>query len=73
MAKSEGFAEQIQAGAAALVMGYFLLLIFDALPTGNIANGPFSASYWLLSLLPYLLVLLGIVILVSMVSEVFNI
>lgn len=72
MSQGEGLAERVQAGILALLMGYFLLLVFDALPTGDIANGPFSGAYWILSFIPYLLVLLGIVILLSMISEVFN-
>jgi len=72
MSWGEGFVEKIQAGIMALLMGYFLLLVFDALPTGDLANGPFSGAYWILSFMPYLLVLFGIVILLSMISEVFD-
>ena len=70
MAEGEGIFEKIQAGVVALLMGYFLLLFFDAFPTEDIINGPFGDAYWILSLLPYLLVLLGVVLLVSMIAEV---
>lgn len=73
MTQGEGFAEKIQAAVVGLLMGYFLLIFFDAFPTEDLANGPFADAYWILSLLPYLLVFLGIVILASMISEVMNI
>lgn len=72
MSGDDGFIQMLQAGIAALLMGYFLLLFFDAFPTRDLANGPFEDAYLILSFLPYLLVILGIVILASMISEVIN-
>ena len=63
---------KIQGGIVALLLGYFLLRFFNVFPTDNIADGPFSDAYWIISLMPWMLVLLGVVILISMVVEVAN-
>lgn len=62
--------ELLQGGAAALLMGYLLLKVLDALPE---ISGPFGDAYWLFSLMPWLLFALGVVLLISMFSEVLNI
>lgn len=72
MSGSEGPIELLQGAAAAILGGYLLYKIMNALSTGSLVDGPFSETYWLLSLMPWMLVLLGVVLLLSMFSEVFD-
>lgn len=62
----------LQLGVAALVailMGYFLLQFLNVFPS---INGTFGRAYLIFSLMPWLLFILGIVLFLSMLSEVAN-
>ncbi len=70
MTQGEDAVELLQGTIAAFIGGYLLLKFLDVLPTGDIANGPFGDAYWIFTLMPWLLFLLGIVLLLTMVRGV---
>lgn len=72
MVGDEGPIEKFQGAVVALICAYLLLSFFGVFPTEAVAGGPFSEAYWIISLIPWLLVILGVVLLLSMFSEVFE-
>lgn len=72
MAREEDAVELFQGVIAAFIAGYLLLKFFEAVPTEGVSSGPFSDAYWIFSLMPWLLFVLGVVLLLSMFAEVFD-
>ncbi|WP_435062552.1 hypothetical protein [Halobaculum sp. EA56] len=69
MSSVEGFASGIQAVVVLLIMAFFLNEFISAMP-GDLLSGPFSDTLFFISNLPWILVVMGVLVLLTMIAEV---
>ena len=69
MSNIEGFASGIQAVVVLLIMAFFLNKFISAIPI-DLLSGPFSDTIFLISNLPWILVVMGVLVLLTMIAEV---